>query len=253
MRIARRATMALILALATFLGACGTGERFEVPVPDRGAYTDLTMNSVYATSANTVFVAGVLTKVDGSFEGIILGSQDGGKNWRRLGTRNFPFEGFMPQALHFNDALRGWVSGIRVRNAVSSAVVLRTEDGGAHWLEADIPESKASVVASTSELRFESDTTGTVHVFFLDGESEKFLENVYESRDAGRHWDLRDFKQSPGENVTDAAEIFVSPDRGFRLQRPMLNGTQILEYTGSQGKSWLPASQFHIDQLVSWH
>ena len=252
-RLQRGAMFALVVATLVVMGCESSGERLIVPTPRADAYVAMRLTCLYAVSADDVIVGGFLTPLDGGVEGILLRTRDRGVTWRRIGSETHPFTGFVPQSIHFNDALRGWVSGIRNRRGETIPSVLRTDDGGGHWREAEIPESRAAVVTNVSELRFTSDRDGTVHVVFFEADVSKLTANVYETRDGGRNWILADFARDSDEGVTDPAEMFLSDLQGYRIEPPLENGTQVLSFTASSGKVWVPLSQFHVSQFPQFY
>ena len=241
------------LSMTLLFGCESSGDRLHVPVPSADRYVAMELTSLHATSSRDLVVGGVLTTVDGDLEGILLRSADGGTSWRRMGAMTYPFEGFLPQTIYFNDLLRGWVSGLRVRRGETIPVVLRTDDGGGHWREAEIPESRAAVVVSAAELFFESDGAGEVQVTYMDEDTGATRTNLYESRDGGRSWILGKFMDEKEPQISDPSRFFYTEKEGFRLDPPLANGTQILHFTGSGGETWVPRCQFHLSQFSQYY
>lgn len=251
----RRSVIALIAVFA-FLLPCGcksSGERLIVPTPFADQFVDLELTCIHATSVNDVVIGGLLTPVDGGVEGILLRTSDAGQTWRRIGSETHEFDGFIPQAIHFNDRRRGWVSGVRARRAETIPAVLRTQDGGGHWFEREIPESRSAVVTNVSELQFENDLDGKVNVVFFPENSDAPSANIYRTRDGGRNWVIEDFASGADEGLTDPAVINFSEKQAYRIGRPLENGTQVLDYTANGGKTWVPVSQFHISQFSQFY
>ncbi len=246
MNAARLILLAGLLALAS---CRSSGDRLEVPTPKKGEYVAMRLNSVFAANVNHIFLGGYLTRLDGSTEGVLLMSQDRGQSWSRIGGETYPMVGFMVQAIHFNDPVRGWIAGVRVRQGETIPVVLKTTDGGGHWRETEIPETRAAVVESLRNLDFDSDRIGSVEVVFQEEGADDLTGNVYLTRDGGRNWTLGDFGGNPSETVTDPAEMFFSEAQGYRILPPIEDGIQILEYTGSAGKNWVPRAQLSIAQF----
>ncbi|MFT7619497.1 MAG: photosystem II stability/assembly factor-like uncharacterized protein [Planctomycetota bacterium] len=243
----------VVFAVLACSGCDSTGDRLEVPIPDQDRYVAMELSCIHATSSKDVVVGGFLTDVDGGLEGIVLQTTDAGKNWRRIGALTFPFEGFLPQTVYFNDLLRGWVSGIRVRRGETIPSVIRTENGGGHWRESQIPENRAAIVVAASELLFESDEFGEVHVSYQDLATGLPRINLYETRDGGKNWVLGKFIDEVKPKISDTARFFITDQEGFRLEPPLPNGTQVLNFTGSAGEAWIPLCQFHVSQFAQFY
>ncbi|MCA9320872.1 MAG: hypothetical protein KDB53_09065 [Planctomycetes bacterium] len=246
-----RISLSFLVAFGIFgTTSCrSTGDRLEVPTPARAEFVAQRISCVFATGVEHVILGGYLTRLDGDVEGLILASTDGGRAWRRLGSETHPMRGLIIQSIHFNDALRGWLGGVRVQDGQTIPVLLRTEDGGGHWREAEVPETRAAVVVSVSELKFETDEEGSLLVVFQEESAEDLTANQYFSRDAGRSWTLGDFMTDPDAQVTDPGAMFVTQAQGYRIQPPLENGTQVLEYTGSSGDYWIPRAQLGLTQF----
>lgn len=243
----------VVLAVLVCSSCDSTGDRLEVPIPAADRYAAMELSAIHATSTTDVVVGGFLTTVDGGIEGIVMRTVDGGKKWRRLGSLTFPFEGFLPQTVYFNDLLRGWVSGIRVRRGETIPSVLRTDDGGGHWRETEIPENRAAIVVAASELLFESDDVGEVQVSYQDLATGLPRINLYETRDGGKNWTLGKFVDDVEPKISDTARFFITDQEGFRLDSSLPNGTQVLNFTGSAGQTWVPLCQFHLSQFSQFY
>ena len=76
---------------------------------------------------------------------------------------------------------------------------------------------------------------------------------VYKTQDGGRNWVIDDFARSADDGLTDPAFISFSEKQSYRIRRPLENGTQILEYTATGGRTWVPVSQFHISQFSQFY
>ncbi|MCB9831371.1 MAG: hypothetical protein H6807_02775 [Planctomycetes bacterium] len=243
----------MICALAILVACESSGDRLEVPVPPAERYVAMDLNSLHATSPRDLIVGGYLTDVDGAIEGILLRSTDGGEHWRRIGAMTYDFRNFLPQALHFNDLRTGWVTGIRLRRGETLPVVLRTEDGGGHFRDVEIAAGRDSVVLNVGDIEFSSDLAGEVSVTVEDVETSSIVTNVYETRDGGRSFVIGSFKDRASGSTRDPGQSFVSPKEGFRLLRPLENGTQVLEFTADGGASWVAVSQFQVSQFAQYY
>lgn len=243
----------LVVVAFGLLGCAGSGTHLEVPTPSVDEFVSMHLTCIHATPTDTLHVAGYLVEPDGTTEAILLRSEDGGDKWSRVGSETHRMDDLIIQSLHFNDTLRGWASGIRVVRGETIPVVLRTDDGGGHWRESQVPQNRETPVDSVSELAFESDDMGVLHVNFSDAATGDMLVNVYKSNDGGRHWVIDGFKEPDEVEMTDPAEQFVTEERGWRLEPALPNGTQVLSYTGSGGKVWVPRCQFHLSQFPSYY
>jgi photosystem II stability/assembly factor-like uncharacterized protein len=254
MRPSSRCAAAVMLGVLFFgfAGCRSDGDRLEVPTPDENTYVAMRLTCLNATAPEHVVVAGYLSRVDGRVEGVVLRTETGGDTWQRVGSETFNFESFILQCLHYNDALRGWAAGVRTVDGVTYPTVIRTSDGGGHWRESLVPHPRGELVSDLADLAFENDATGQVTVHFI-GSTGEMLANVYQTNDGGANWVIKDFEDPSSKGPTDPAEIFVSDTQGFRLDPPLANGTQVLQFTGTKGKSWVPRCQFHVSQLLSYY
>ena len=245
---------AFSVALIVVLGACSSsGDRLVVPTPDEREFVDMRLTCLHATSQSNVVLGGYLTKRDGTFEGVVLRTENGGDTWRRIGSETFKFGDLLVQWVHLNDALRGWVAGVRVVEGRTIPVVLRTTDGGGHWRESRVPQRREDIVDQVGSLEFTTDVDGTVEVRYFDDETGDILVNVFETRDGGKNWVIKDWTRPSDDSILDPGEVMVSVDEGFRLNTPLDNGTQILDFTGSAGEVWVPYSQFHLSQFADYY
>jgi hypothetical protein len=244
-----RRGIALLFLLAAALGACSTGEVLEVPKPETAEFERLELSAVYALSEDVIYLCGWMDRADGEIEGLILRSDDSGKHWRRVGADTFSMRGLMAQGLHFADARRGWVSGVRVTETGTNAVVLRTDNAGGLWRERTIAEPRAEFVSHLEGLVFKNDTEGQVDVVYVDEDSAELVANRYRSLDGGRHWVIDSFRDKVEEEVIDPAWHDLSEHQAYRLQSPDADGVQVLEFTATGGQSWRQISSFHISRF----
>ncbi|MEE9392541.1 MAG: hypothetical protein V3W41_08550 [Planctomycetota bacterium] len=242
--------------LATFwlvAGCQGTGDRLEVPTPSADRFAGMTLSCLYATSINHIVAGGWLDGKDGSVEAIIVRSWNGGKTWKRIGSETWDQRDFIVQNLHFNDRIRGWASGLRILETGPVATVARTEDGGGHWRESVIPESRASFVSNTRELVFVTDSVGAVEIVFEDHDTGEFLANVYTTSDGGRNWIIDSFKEQAEDDITDPAISFFSESQGYRLSSPNEDGVQTVEYTVTKGETWVVVASLHLQRFSEFY
>ena len=252
--VRQTAVLVIVSVLACGGIACRSdGDRLEVPTPDPREYVDLRFTALNATDVDHVILGGYLSQVDRRAEGILLRTENGGDRWYRVGSETFNFDDFIVQCIHFNDSLRGWVAGVRTIDGETLPTVIRTDDGGGHWREAVIPHDRKTIVTTLADLRFESDETGRVTIYFSEPASGELTANVYESTDGGHRWIIKDFIDPAAAGPTDPGEQYVSEFEAYRIDRPLPNGTQILYFTGTKGQTWVPRSQFHVTNVLSWY
>lgn len=253
--IAGRTKWATFLLIILATAACRSdGDRLKVPTPDSDQFVAMRLTCLYSNDIDDIVIGGYLTRIDGSTEAILLRTENGGERWARIGSETFNFSDFTPKTIHYNDALRGWVAGVRSVDGITLASILRTDDGGGHWRESIVPHSRAVTVTELTDLRFDSDDIGFVTVHFVEGADAVEKADVYATTDAGKSWVIKDFGDPKADGPTDTAEIFVSEAEGFRLDLvPLENGTQILYFTGTRGQTWVPKAQFHLSQLPTYY
>lgn len=250
----------LILASLVCLAGCGTGPNLVVPTPRATDYSEASPIAVHAVSQEEVFVVGAAVRAEGVSdaglpEGLILGSTNGGKNWRRLAYAGHDLGGIRFTALHFHDRLRGWVGGIRtLRGGVRSVpVVFITEDGGNRWREVELLQDPGSIPTSVHRIRFESARRGQLAVDLEDPETGQAFTTVYGTTDAGRTWTV----------LTHRGVLIIPEDRsvswtdsrqtaGFRLRQTRLPGVSVIEATNSGGADWAPRSRINVADMDSW-
>jgi photosystem II stability/assembly factor-like uncharacterized protein len=63
--------------------------------------------------------------------GVLLHTSDAGRTWQHITIR---VRDFQPSGLSFLNPSDGWITGTRCDTTPCTPVILRTRDGGAHWL-----------------------------------------------------------------------------------------------------------------------
>jgi photosystem II stability/assembly factor-like uncharacterized protein len=79
---------------------------------------------------NAQFVSASSGWAFGSSE-MLLHTSDGGRSWQHI-TIQVPE--FRPAGLYFLDPRDGWITGSRCTSTPCTTIILRTRDGGAHWI-----------------------------------------------------------------------------------------------------------------------
>ena len=248
-----RTAIGLILLVGILATGCRTGRRLEVPTPATEDFRRMELTAVHALSEDVLYVCGWLDRHDGGSEGLILRSDDAGAHWRRVGAETARMDGFVPQALAFADARRGWVAGVRVGETGTNAVVLRTTDGGGHWRERAIAVPRAEFVSHLQSLSFDNDDVGRVEVVYLDAETGAYAANRYRTQDGGRHWIVSAFRDVADDEVVDGAWHDISDSQAYRLRPLDADGVQVLEFSASAGKTWRRVAEFHVSRFAEFY
>lgn len=246
-----------LVAVPVLLGlaACGS-DPVEVPSPGPRNYRGMRPRAVSAVSSSEVYVAGSLIRRNGTPEGLILRSEDGGRTWQRTGFEFHDMQRVAFHSLHFTDRLRGWVGGVRVDDAGRTLpIVLRTVDGGNHWREASVPMDPGVIVTEVRGVRFSSDEKGALAINLLDPASGKLRQSVYATDDAGRSWHIVEdlYRGPPGKSDVDPGLSFIDKKTGFRLRPGTGEETTFVEVTGSGGRDWLPVHELSLAGLPGYY
>jgi photosystem II stability/assembly factor-like uncharacterized protein len=242
---------------ALLLGGCkGTGTHLVVPTPPAATYTSINPVAMHALSARDIWIAGDLTTVEGTPEGLILWTDDGGKRWRRAGSEIHDLGNLRFTSIFFIDRLRGWIGGKRVLpEGQQRAVVFRTKDGGNHWTEATLPARDDSVIEDLHSIAFRSDNEGEVLVSFRDSKTSEVKESIYQTNDGGRAWTVSSHLQEPKAKTDDRSVSYFNAAKtnGYRLTRSPRAGVTVLEVTASSGKDWMPVSEFSLSYIPTFY
>jgi len=244
------------LLLAAALPGCGSGPHLEVPTPPSSQYASLRPLAIHAVSPQVVFVCGNLLLEDGTPEGLVLRSEDGGRRWARTAFEVRDLRRVTCQTVFFTDRLRGWVGAIRVTDeGVTRPIVLVTTDGGNHWRERVLPMAPSMIVTEIHSLSFDSEEVGTVVVQTADPETFKLTETWYGTSDGGRNWEVLDdrFRVAPAPRVATSTAAMVDKKRGFRLRPGADGGVTYVETTASGGKDWLPVHEMSLAALDTYY
>jgi hypothetical protein len=248
---------AAALAACFVLTACESpGPELKVPTPDPAHYAAVRLEACYAVSPADCWLVGELDRLDGRTEGLVLLSEDGGRQWRRFGGEHLDLVSVKPTIIHFVDRLRGFIGGRRItQDGAHRPVVLRTYDGGGHWLETALPLGDGVEVIDVHTLEFASDFEGYVSVMTKAAGETEVKETVYVTRDAARSFTVAEFRLTPRTPAAKRDESYVpaSASNGFRIRRSARPGVTICETTASGGADWMPVSEFSADYVATWY
>lgn len=246
----------LVALVALTLTSCqGPGPHFEMPTPDASQYVGVRLDACFALSTTDCWVVGELDRKDGLVEGLVLATGDTGRHWRRSASEHVDMRSFKPSTIHFVDRLRGWIGGRRItQEGLHRAVVLRTYDGGSHWLEQVLPAGDDITIDDVHSLEFATDFDGVLSVMTTTAAEPTAKETVYVTRDGGRSWTVAQFREPPKTPPASRTECFLpaSATNGFRVRRSSRPGVVLCETTASGGADWMPVSEFSPSFAATW-
>jgi photosystem II stability/assembly factor-like uncharacterized protein len=244
-------------AAALFLFGCESpGPRLEIPTPDPASYDAVTLRACFALSPEDCWVVGDLGMKDGGSEGLLALSENGGGKWRRFGGEHLDLRNVRPSCVHFIDRLRGWVGARRVtQDGVHRAIILRTYDGGGHWLEARLPTSDDLVIEDVHTLDFPTDFEGYVTVSARAPGENEAKETTFLTRDSGRSWIVGEFRLAPKHAPVERTTSFVpaNPATGYRVRPSTRPGVYLCELTASGGSDWTAVAEFTPSHVRTWY
>ncbi len=250
------AMMRLILCamfIAT-LGACRSEPGMQMPTADTGDYVNVRPTAIHAISTRELVVAGYVQHSDGSPEGLVLMSGDGGSAWRRLAFEHVKLARTRLDCASFADRLRGWVAGVRVdAKGLTEAIVLRTEDGGSHWRHSIVPvKGESIVITGIQALRRDTDSDGVVTLTCVDPNSGEARESAFKSTDGGMSWKGLTWMQPCAAPITDFSTSSLGAGQAWRLRGAADGLSTFVEITANDGQSWLPVSEISLGALSSY-
>lgn len=236
------------------LAGCAGEPTLELPTPGADRYTAMVPQSVHAMSPASVVVAGHMLCSDGSPEGLVLMSHDGGKRWRRTAIEHLANARLRFDCISFSDHLRGWIAGVQLaEDGSTGAVVFRTEDGGNHWRSSVVPMQKDIVLTGIQSLKRDSDADGVVVVRSVDEKSGKPVECAFKSTDGGRSWMGLTWMQPTTAQATDHSSCTLGNGQGFRVKPGATEGCTVVEITGNSGTTWMPVSELSLAALATYY
>lgn len=255
--VERDAVIRTILAVcvAFAFAACG-GTHLEAPPVVESDYTAIEPLAIASSSPRDAWVVGSLTHVDGSFEGIILRSENGARTWHRIGWETGRMPGVRITSVHVSDRHRAWVGGVRKSSSGTNksvrAVVLRTEDGGNRFREFELPASDKLEPVDVRDIAFLNDFDGMLNVVSLDG--DKKVVSTWSTGDGGRSWSVAEMNASETSKKGSDRRVALDARRGqgFRLRASDRAGVTIVEETASGGKDWMPVSELALGYVTTW-
>lgn len=246
----------LLAACAAFAFVACTGTHLEAPPVVESDYSALEPLAIASSTPRDAWVVGSLQHRDGGFEGVVLKSEDGARNWRRIGYETGTMPGLRITSVHVSDRHRAWLGGVR-RSAGEGrksvrAVVLRTEDGGNRFREFELPASDKFEPVDVRDIMFPNDFDGMLNVVSLEG--DKRVLSAWRTADGGRSWSVAEMNVPEASKKSGDRRVALDARRGvgFRLRASERAGITIVEESASGGKDWMPISELALGYLSTW-
>lgn len=244
----------LCAILLSVLAACSSEPGLQMPTPEFGDYVSVQPTAIHAITTRELVVTGYVQYRDGSPEGLVLMSSDGGRGWRRLAFEHVNLARTRLDCASFADRLRGWVAGVRVDDkGLTEAIVLRTEDGGSHWRSCVVPvKGEGIVISGIQALKRETDSDGLVTLTCLDPKSGEAKESAFKSTDSGQSWKGVSWMQPCASPITDFSSSSLGSGQAWRLRGAPDGHSTFVEITANDGNAWLPVSEITLSALPSY-
>jgi photosystem II stability/assembly factor-like uncharacterized protein len=248
---------AAALASVAVAASCGgPGPHLEVPTPPPDRYVAVRLDACFALSNTDCWAIGELDVKDGGSEGLILATFDTGRHWKRFAGEHIDLASVKPSTIHFIDRLRGWIGARRItQEGIHRAVVLRTYDGGGHWIEQTLPISDDVKIEDVHSLEFATDFDGVISVMTAVAGDAAAKETIFVTRDGGRSWTVAQFREPSKTPPATRSECLApaSSTNGFRVRRSTRPGVVLCETTASGGLDWMPVAEFSPSYVSSWY
>lgn len=177
---------------------------------------------VYSLDSKTSYIAGWKSNSIGTFDGTVLKTINGGKDWEPLETGVIPS---LNEVFFLTEDV-GWVSGV-------DGAILKTEDGGENWIT-----QESGVNGTIFSIQFIDD-----HVGWATGWTDNQRGIILGTSDGGSSWDTLAF-DSLGINVYDLS--FISADTLWSCG-PQGN----LFHSRDGGQSWIQQTVGNNEDYLS--
>jgi hypothetical protein len=149
---------------------------------------------VVDASGNRILAAGNFHTSSVTLYSLLLASDDGGHTWREPHER---IRAASLEHIQFLDAETGWVTGMSLTPLPQDPFLLVTLDGGKTWRQRPIFSESADNRAGTiQQFSFSAKDSGTLIIDHGQGSDGDRYE-VYESRDAGENWSIKESSNKP--------------------------------------------------------
>ncbi|MBV9832682.1 MAG: hypothetical protein JOZ82_13905 [Marmoricola sp.] len=173
----------------------------------------------------------------------VLATSDGGRHWRPI--LNLPY--LAVGWLRLFDERHGLVFGSDQVNAGHGQRLVRTDDGGASWVEEHLPAT-GWLVQPASLLAFPDRSHGWYVVGEASGAGPRDL-NLYRTDDGGTSWERMEsldfLHPSDGGLVRGGVPVeleFSDRQQGWLVQASVVVSDAVLSMTTDGGASWRPVS-----------
>ncbi|MBZ5498061.1 MAG: hypothetical protein LAP85_16805 [Acidobacteriia bacterium] len=240
--------------------------------------TALMLGRIQFVSRNEAWAVGVAYPppgAQGAGDFIVVHTKDAGHTWRELRqTREHAGDEDGPPAFSFLDSERGWIAWwdparepkmIRTRDGgrhwldvsdkIAQKIVffddsrgygtevttfLRTNDGGRHWTETQIPDVRFidRMFFLTPEIGWLAGTDGKD--FF-----------VFRTTNGGENWEKS--RTTPPKELASVRDIFfLNPNRGWLVTWQLNDGGTYLYSTENGGKTWVANTDLAFQGKGNW-
>jgi hypothetical protein len=239
-----------LVGLVLAVSGCAGPPPLQVPVPPAAGYVEIRPAALSAVSAETLYVVGTLTRLDGESEALILRTQDRGRSFRRQGMEVHDLRRLNLTAVAATDRLRVWTGGTRTDSSGRVlAVLFLSVDGGNHWREISLPLDPAHLPVDVQEIVLHSDSEAAIRVRCLRPADGQEVVSEFHTRDHGRSFIVTVRAEPATELPPDRTRSFLDAERGFRLAESATTNRTYLEVTGSGGQDWLPLNEITLGLL----
>jgi len=174
--------------------------------------------------------------------GLILHSEDGGRNWDKEWLK-VPYAEWQ-MGIHFMDSQHGW-AGVSVLGPNSTGAFLQTEDGGKNW---SITETEYL----TQDIYFSDAQNG---LMIAEIEGGPFSMNFVHTDDGGQNWQVR---KKVGRDKEMGGKRIPSRIQCLNAQQWWVMSSWCLSYTSNNGKNWtqkkVPDTSgfYFLDDQIGW-
>jgi hypothetical protein len=202
-------------------------------------------DTLYYSSSSIKAVNGLVAYIpcyskDGSRNGVVMKTIDGGLNWTNVADTSFMFVGStnFPDWAQFWDANHGIVLGDPNGNTSGAGTefeIYKTNNGGTNWTrvpDANIP----NVIGAEAALTDSYFAYGSKHIWFGTAHTASAVNHVYRSRDTGNTW--QSFAV-PGLNGGVSGLAFRDTLNGLAWGQTLSTGGKfMLKRTNNGGVTW---------------
>lgn len=184
-------------------------------------------------SGEKIFLAGNLHTAGVTLFGVLLSSEDGGKNWtepfHRLASAGL-------EQIQFFDSDFGWIGGQALDPLPRNPFLLLTVDGGKTWRQQFLFEEPR--YGAIARFRFDSATSG--QLVFDSSQGSATRQELYETITGGSSWTVK----QTGTQAIGLKGADPKPDLSLRLRADAKSGTYLVER--NTAGVWRTVASFEI-------